>query len=300
MFLKNWMSYISDDAKITKIAMPGSHNSATMGMSKFAKCQNGSLYEQYAHGVRTFDIRLKADKKGNLFIAHGIMKGMPAELAFESLKMILNESDEFFVITMMTYMNQKIGPIKLSYNGNTAETNRLIREYLSPEKYALTDAENINELTLGDIRKSGKKYIIINQEKEYDYSVVCPFFDRWDSTVHGYKPAKFSKAILEYFKKFDGSGFFRFQTQMTPNPGTENGWKKWPDDLDDMIRPCFSQIIDDIAADPVMLEKVNIVSGDFMCRDNMKANKILSLNLLKGIVKEELRSKFETAISNRY
>ncbi len=297
MFLKNWMSYISDDAKITKIAMPGSHNSATMGMSKFAKCQNGSLYEQYAHGVRAFDIRLKADKKGNLFIAHGIMKGMPAELAFESLKMILNESDEFLIITVMTYMNQKIGPISLSYNGNSSETSRLIREYLSPEKYALTDIENIGELTLGDIRKAGKKYVIINKNKEYDYSVDCSYTDPWDSVVYGYKPAKFAKEILKYLKEIETDGFLRFQTQQTPNLGTENGWTKWPDDLDDMIRPYFAQIIDDVAADPVMLERVNIVSGDFMCRDKMKANKTLSLNLLKGIVKEELLAEFEAAIS---
>ena len=301
MFLKNWMSYLSDDAKITKIAMPGSHNSATMGMSKFAKCQNGSLYEQYAHGVRAFDIRLKANKKGELFIAHGIMKGMPAELAFESLKMILNECEnEFFVITVMTYMNQKIGPISLSYNGNSAETSRLIREYLSPEKYALTDIENIGELTLGDIRKTGKKYIIINKNKEYDYSVDCPYDDPWSSTVFGYKPAKFAKEILKYLTERDHEGFMRLQTQLTPNPGTENGWTKWPDDLDDMIRPLFGQIIDDVAADPVMLERVNIIGGDFMCRDNMKANKILSLNLLKGIVKEELKNEYKNAISSCY
>lgn len=300
MFLKNWMSYISDDAKITKIAMPGSHNSATMGMSKFAKCQNGSLYEQYAHGVRAFDIRLKANKKGELFIAHGIMKGMPAELAFESLKMILNESDEFFVITVMTYMNQKVGPIKLSYNGNSAETSRLIREYLSPEKYALTDIENIGDLTIGDIRKAGKKYIIINENKEYDYSVDCPYCDPWSSTVYGYKPAKFAKEILNYLRDNETDGFMRLQTQLTPNPGTENGWTKWPDDLDDMIRPLFGQIIGDVASDPVMLERVNIIGGDFMSRDKMKANKILSLNLLKGIVKEELRAEFEEGISSRY
>ena len=153
MFLKNWMSYISDDAKITKIAMPGSHNSGTMGMSKLGKCQNGSLYSQYNHGVRAFDIRLKADKKGNLFIGHGILKGMPAECVFESLRMILNECEnEFLVISIQTYMNQKFGPVKLSYNGNSAETSRLIRKYLSPEKYALTDFGDINELTIGDIR----------------------------------------------------------------------------------------------------------------------------------------------------
>lgn len=301
MFLRNWMSYISDDAKITRIAMPGTHNSATMGMCKLAKCQNGSLYTQFTHGVRAFDIRLKADKNGKLSIAHGIMTGMPAKAAFESLKNILSEcGDEFFVISMVTYMNQKIGPVSLSYNGNPAETSRLIREYLSPEKYALTDVGNISELTLGDIRKSGKKYIIINDKKEYDFSVDCPYYDPWSSTVYGYKPEKFIKEIRKYLTEKDHEGFMRYQTQMTPNLGTEIGWSKWPDDLDDIIRGLFDRIIGDVAADPVMLDRVNIIGGDFMSRDNMKANKILSLNLLKGVVKEELRLEFEKAISSRY
>lgn len=297
MFYENWMSYIKDEAKITKIAMPGSHNSSTMGMIKLAKCQNGSLYEQYKYGVRFFDIRLKADKKGRLFIAHGIAKGMPAYQAFESLQKILAESDEFFVISIKTYMNQKIGPVSLSYDGNTAETDRLIRKYLSPEKYALTDCSNISDLTMGDIRKSGKKYIIINAEKEYDFSCDCPLADPWDSVVYGYKPEKFAKEILKYLQEIDTEGFFWFQTQQTPNPGTENGWTKWPDDLEKLSRPHFPQIISDIAADSKMLEKVNIIAGDFMTQDYMKANEILRLNLLKGVVSEDKAEEYAKNIS---
>ena len=296
MFYENWMSYIKDEAKITKIAMPGSHNASTMGMHKFAKCQNHSLYEQYKHGVRMFDIRLKSDSKGRLFVAHGVAKGMPAEKAFQSLKKIFDESDEFFVLGIRTYMNQKIGPFKLSYKGNKGETSRLIKEYLSPEKYALTDCSDIGNLTVGDIRKSRKKYIIINSNKEYEYSCDCPMADPWDPVVYGYKPEKFAKEILNYLREIETDGFFWFQTQQTPNLGTENGWSMWPDDLDKLSRVLFSQIIADIAAEPKMLERVNIVAGDFMAQDYMKANEILSLNLLKGTVKEELKDEFAKAI----
>ncbi len=297
MFYENWMSYIKDDAKITKIAMPGSHNSATMGMSKFAKCQNGSLFEQYQYGVRFFDIRLKADKKGRLFVAHGIMKGMPAQLAFESLKMIFEKSNEFFILNIKTYMNQKIGPIKLSYNGNTEATNSLIREYLNPEEYALTGYGDISALTIGEIRKSGKKYIITNANKEYDFSNDCPVIDPWDSKVYGYKPEKFAKEIVNYLRNLDTDGFFWFQTQQTPNLGTENGWTKWPDDLEKLSRPYFPQIIKEISDNPKLVEKVNVVAGDFMTADYMKANKILSLNLLKGIVKEDMIEEYKKFVN---
>lgn len=296
MFYKNWMSYIKDDTKITKIAIPGSHNSSTIRMNKFACCQKGTLYEQYEHGLRMFDLRIKADKKGRLFIAHGLVKGIPAEEMFRDLRKILDESDEFFVISLQTYMNQAIGPIKLSYNSNTAEANRLIRKYLEPEKYALTDVSDIANLTIGDIRKSGKKYVLINEKSEYDFSVNCPFAYPWASDVYGLSPEKFSKVIFKYFDEIKTDGFFGFQTQLTPNPGTENGWLKWPDDLDKMIRPYFPQIVSDIASDPKKLEKVNIIVGDFMTQDYMKSNEILSLNLLKGIVREEFREEYAKAI----
>ncbi len=292
MFYANWMSYIKDEAKLVKVAMPGSHNSATMGMNKLAKCQNGSLYAQAMHGVRMFDLRFKATKKGELIAAHGVMNGMPAEQVFENLQRLLDSTNEFFVISIQTYMNQGFGPIKLHYNSNNTETNRLIKTYLNPEKYALTDYGNIAELTMGDIRKSGKKFILINAKEEYDYSVNAPFSGPWDSSVYGYKPEKFIKEIQKYLCDGNFDGLLWFQTQQTPNLNTENGWTKWPDDLDEPIRALFPRLIADIAADPVKLDRVNIVAGDFMARDYLKANLILRLNLLKGNVKDELVEKF--------
>lgn len=294
MFFEKWMSYIKDDAKITKIAMPGTHNSGTKGMHRFARCQNGTLYEQFQHGVRYFDIRLRADKKG-VRIAHGILKGMPAREAFASFKKILDSSDEFLVISIQTYMNQKVGPFKLRYNGNTDETDALISEYLEPEKYALTDFDDIRNVTIGDIRKSGKKYIIINEKEEYKYSVKGPMLGPWDPNIFGMKPEKFVTENLKFLKNLESEGFFWFQTQQTPNPGTEVGMT-WPDDLEKMSKPLFPSMMKQVADDPEMLEKVNIVAGDFMTADLMKAKIILNLNLLKGIVKDELKEEYISAV----
>ena len=108
---------------------------------------------------------------------------------------------------------------------------------------------------------------------------------------------KFIKEIQKYLLDCDVDGFHWLQTQQTPNPGTENGWTKWPYGLDTMSRVHFPQIIKDIEADPVMLSRVNIVAGDFMTRDLMKQGKILGLNLAKGIVKEELKDEFINNIS---
>ena len=119
--------------------------------------------------------------------------------------------------------------------------------------------------------------------------------DPWDAKVYGLRPDKFAKEILKYFD-LNIDGFFWFQTQQTPNPGTDNGMTNFPDDLERMSKPYFPQIISDIAKDPEKLRKVNIVAGDFMTADTSKAALILKLNLLKGIVKNELIGKYESSL----
>ena len=53
---------------------------------------------------------------------------------------------------------------------------------------------------------------------------------------------------MNYFRKVNTDGFFWFQTQQTPNPGTEIGWSMWPDDLDKVTREYFPGIIAQAAA----------------------------------------------------
>lgn len=294
MFYENWLAYIKDEAKINKVAIPGTHNAGTMGMPRTARCQSGSLYKQYRFGIREFDLRLKTDRRGRLRVAHGISNGMPAEAVFQNLRDILAESNEFFILSIKTYQPQRLGPFTLRYNSNPGEINRLIEEYLEPEKYALT-ARDVSALTLGDIRRSGKKYIILNAGMEYVYSSDCELFGPWDRKVYGYKPEKFAAACLAYLRKLKTNGFFWLQTQQTPDVGAENGLK-WPDKLDELLRPHFPKLIARIAREPALLAKANIIAGDFMTRDHMKVKEILSLNLAKGIVKEELQNEYARAI----
>ncbi len=295
MFYENWMSCIKDDAKITKIAIPGAHNAGTRGMMPLGCCQNGTLVEQFCYGVRKFGIRLKANNKGKLFIAHGISKGITADEAFRELAQIVNNYDDFIILDIRTYPAQGIGPFHFKYQSDASDVDKLIEKYLSPEKYAFTDFDDIKNVTLGDIRRSGKKYIILNAKKEYKYSCDCQLLEPWDPKVFGLKPEAFVKENLKYLRDLESDGFFWFQSQQTPNFGTEIGIKT-PKKLDEMGRPLFPGMMAEIAADPKMLEKVNIVAGDFMTRDHMKSNEILAFNLLKGVVKDEKIAEYSAAI----
>ncbi|MBR5111971.1 MAG: hypothetical protein IK097_00930 [Clostridia bacterium] len=297
MFYDNWLEYIKDDALITKVAIPGAHNSGTKGMNYTACCQDGTPFDQYRFGVRKFGIRL-SQKKNKLYIAHGIMKGMSADEAFSYFGEIVTNFNDFFILDVRAYQKQTIGPFTLSNTSDPELVDELIEKYLEPEKYALTDIPDLKALTLGDIRKSGKKYVIHHAEEVYKYSRDIKLLEPWDPVVFGLKPEKFAKESLNYLRELESEGFFWFQSQQTPNLGTENGLK-WPRALDEEDRIYFPQMITDIAEDPILLDKVNIIAGDFMTRDHMKTNYILWLNLLKDIVKPGLRDEYADAIGKR-
>lgn len=58
-----WMAELSDDAYLSEISIPGTHDSATqyVGLSYIFQCQNTSIAKQLADGYRYFDMRLVLD-----------------------------------------------------------------------------------------------------------------------------------------------------------------------------------------------------------------------------------------------
>lgn len=73
-----WMANLPDKAFVSQLSLPGSHDAATgegvtFGTSSFAKVQSKTLDEQWACGVRVFDLRVK-DDSGTLNLYHGSAK----------------------------------------------------------------------------------------------------------------------------------------------------------------------------------------------------------------------------------
>lgn len=290
------MSYIDDSVKINKLVIPGAHNAGSYGMNKMACCQDDDFYTQFKYGIRHFCIRLDTAKDGTIVLAHGISKGVPFEEVLYQFRKMLDENDsEFFIFDIREYYDQKFGPIKLRYKADPKKVDELLREYIDPEKNAFRDFEKIGDVTMGDIRKSGKRYILINEKKDYAYSSDCPCILPWDKKVFGSLAPDFVKGTLRIFDENSTDGFYWFQTQQTPNLGTAVGLTT-PRDLDMSLRPYFKYIIEQIAVDPERLEKVNIIAGDFMTYDRFKVCNILRLNLVKQCVKRELEAEFEKGL----
>lgn len=69
----SWMRDIPDDAPVTALSIPGTHNSCSVdGLLGFGKTQNLDLADQLNAGIRFLDIRL-AHYQNNLFAHHDIV-----------------------------------------------------------------------------------------------------------------------------------------------------------------------------------------------------------------------------------
>lgn len=294
------MSYLKDDVKIIDVVIPSAHNACSYGLKGMGCCQNGDLYEQFTHGIRHFCIRLDTDRKGEIVVCHGISKGGPFKNDLNDIRKMIAENDsEIFIFDIREYYPQKFGPITLNFKADKNVVSGLLEEYIQPSKYAFTDFDDINDVTVGDIRKSGKRYILYNFEKAYDYSINCEYDFPWDKRINGLKAEGFAREVTKLFDLGKPTGLNWFQIQQTPNLGTEIGVCT-PKSLDVKLRPYFKSIIEDVEKNEKYLSRANIIAGDFMTEDFMKSSLIIKLNISKENIKENSCEEFMKKLEEKY
>lgn len=292
MIYKNWMSYLRDDVKIIDVVIPSAHNACSYGLKGMGRCQSDNLYKQFEYGIRHFCIRLDTDRNGEIVVCHGVSKGGPFKNDLSDMRKMIEQNDsEFFIFDVREYYPQKFGPLTLKFKADRGQVNKLLEEYLQPSVYAYTDFDDVNTVTVGDIRKSGKRYILYNFEQAYDFSVNCEYDFPWDKRINGLKAEGFSKEVVKLFDLGKDTGLNWFQIQQTPNLGTEIGICT-PKSLDKKLKLYFETIIRQVEGNKKYLKRANIMAGDFMTEDYLKSSLILKLNASKGNVKEGLVHEF--------
>lgn len=98
----DWMKNLPDNIYISQLSIPGTHDSATgngVSFAAFSQCQDIPVSEQWAAGIRAFDLRPQV-KSGYLNINHGIA---PTDLRFDDALYLLRDSlkahpSEFVVV----------------------------------------------------------------------------------------------------------------------------------------------------------------------------------------------------------
>lgn len=184
-----WMAcmFPKGEKAITEITMPGSHDAATYAIQygqdyangcgsvptwipeaisgKWARTQSGDLGQQAANGSRYFDIRVYFRGDGSLSTCHSLegatfADAMGKNSAFQ--KFVRSHPNEIFILDFQQYFAE---------NGSSDSPNRKkqlnawIQDQLGDILVTRADdTSKISDLTLADMRASGRNVIIINRD----------------------------------------------------------------------------------------------------------------------------------------
>lgn len=299
--LTEWMSYISDDAPVTRLAIPGSHDSGCSGMPWYAETQDLNFAEQLARGVRYFDIRVNK-KGGDLVIFHGPVNGTDyVELLYQIDEFMDAHPSEFLILDFSHFKND-----------SESEVFRLFDEIVSAERVVndtcMTDSEYLDSLTLGDVR--GKCVVFVDPEEtefccrdylffkmgdeveagqENVFSLVSPYKKLWNGSSAKKLTDKILDRYIDTFKGID-SGFFVLQCQLTDNAlvfGPRYREGKLIERANDFVRALYDNAED--------LPYINIIMRDFVTCE--KTALIVGLNIAKGWVSGEKAESFAASLA---
>lgn len=287
VYLTEWMSYIYDDAPVTDIAIPGSHDSGCIEMPYYGATQDLTFAEQLDRGVRYFDIRVN-DKGGDLVIYHSIVNGVDFEGVLRDIDAFMDAHPSEFLVLDFSHFK----------NDSEEKVFALFDEIVSAERVVndtdLPDGEFLDSLTLKDVR--GKVIVYVNPEKtdffDRDYfflkngdkvgedaksetaSLVSPYKKLWN----GKSAKKFTEDILyryiNTFKDID-SGFFVLQCQLT-----DTALVFGPRYREGKLIERANAFVEGLYDDAENLPYINIVMRDFVTCE--KSALTVRLNIAKG------------------
>jgi len=110
MFLKNWMSYITDESvSINRLAIPGTHDSCALhdtlepfiDPTDTAKTQNWSIRTQLDNGIRAIDVRGR-HMKNKLPIYHGFVdQKIDFQDVINQCRDFLNQNSKEFILMFL-------------------------------------------------------------------------------------------------------------------------------------------------------------------------------------------------------
>ena len=187
--LADWMSFLPDDAFVSDLSIPGTHDSATGEgfstsiLASSAQTQEISLADQREKfGIRAYDIRPAvssgSDDINNLYCYHGIAKiNKSIDSFFSELCAFLdNHPKEFFIIHLYpANLDLKTDANKAKIKARTSE----LMLQLITDKYKSYVCDFKANLRVRDLR--GK--ILFLKRSDFDNNMGCATLYEWNGDV---------------------------------------------------------------------------------------------------------------------
>lgn len=287
--LSEWMNMIDDDAKITEIAIPGSHDSGTYGMIYLAETQDCSFEEQLERGIRYFDVRVNCvNDKYRIF--HGPINGADYSEVLEDIKNFLDKNPTEFLILDYQHFKNNSEKVTFEMLEKAVGTDRLVTND-SDE----SDKEFVENLTLGEVR--GKCLVISEYEGDFSYIIergeghaLCSYYN---GDEHKGSPKDFvSKTLPSYIDKFDkeGTGIFILQGQLT-----DGMFICGPRFREASHTKGMNEFVKELRQNE-QYDKINVIMRDFVT--SYTSSLTLALNEDKDFVKEDCKESYEKLLSD--
>lgn len=304
---QSWMSYLSDDALFKDVILPESHNAGAVDCTFLAQadspldwlnCQQASIYEQLSYGVRVLDIRINqltffgVTPKDSLYCVHGTGTGLLLKDVIADVKRFSDEyPSEIIVITMRLYGEDGI------YKAD-AETVSDIMNILEPQRYAFPSEYTISDKTMGELRESGKRYVI-SAPTEWctvtndTYERIGTWSSEYNSGTLEQGAALYDK-LLELLDEADDSE--RYFPSLNRGSG-DSMTKTLPLDFMKHDRALFNNFIKALCDEPRRLSVLNGLCIDYSTFDYWQCGQIILLNVKKGLVTDN--SSLENDINEK-
>lgn len=299
-FLGEWMKYVDDDAKLTEIVIPGSHDAGTKGMMWMAETQNKSVADQLNAGSRYLDLRVKL-KKDNLVINHTVVNGQKLSIVLKHIDTFLyNHPTETVLIDFQKFAGDEECSSKVLEMALDILGSRII-----VNDSTVSDLEFVSSLTLKETRgkcllfwgqlenkidESLQKYVFVRDDdcKPRTNSVLHSYYTRANNTR--VSKAYVKKSMPEYIEMFkkENNGFFVLQAQLT-DPIFIVGPRVMESTHDKNVSEFINAL-----KDSEDLQYINVVMRDYV--GARKNKEIIALNVAKGLVDDVER--FEACLNS--
>lgn len=313
-FFAEWQKYLSDDANIVSVAMPGSHDAATKGMMPLAETQRHSIYEQLCAGSRYLDLRVtkkRENKKDKLVMFHSVVKGCSLDSVLKDITRFVERHPTEFLILDFQHIGMKcdkevVAAVKKGLDMNKA-INKDIKEHF------LRSKESGKQVTMktirgGNMEKNKYNYVIIwggdtaatNNDAHF-YTRELTLFSPYDAKYHRKKDGgELLKHFDTYYKSYSGNGFFVLQSVRTASNilmhrpmDNELEFKK-------KINPYINGIRRSKDSKDMRLALTNIVIRDYVASDEENVKAILRLNVEKRLENNETEDLIINTMEDDY